>query len=171
MCVIAGAALAVTDIRLGVVQFAGAALVVAVAVFGARRAAATAAEHRTNEGLLAGSIHDLVTEQQHQPDLRGLEALDTTSSRADTNTTRWEGRTTWAVHVVLALSAALVLALGVTSAEAGTIDVGSLFSVMAYLLVLHGPAVRCARQITRVGSLAVSATHLSLALRETQGGT
>jgi ATP-binding cassette subfamily B protein len=170
MVIGACAALAVTDIRLGVVQLAGAALVVAVAVFGARRASAKTAEHRTDEGLLAGRIHDLLTEGQHQADLRGVKALDTTSSRADTNTTRWEGRTTWATHVVLALSAAFVMALGVTSAAAGTIDAGSLFSVMAYLLVLHGPAVRCARQITRIGSLAVSAKHLSLSLGETQGG-
>jgi len=162
------AALAITDVRLGLVQLVGTAVVVALAVLGARRAAAMAADHRKEEGLLAGTIHDLVVEQRPQEDLRDLEVLDTSSGQADTSMTRWEGRTTWAVHVVLALSAALVLTLGVASANAGTIGPGALFSVMAYLLVLHGPAVRFARQITRVGPLAVSARHLGLAV--TNGG-
>jgi hypothetical protein len=34
--------------------------------------------------------------------------------------------------------------------------------VLAYLLVLHGPSIRLARQITRVGPVLVSARHLGL---------
>ena len=77
--------------------------------------------------------------------------------------TRWEGATTWLVHGVLVASAATVLLLGVTEVDSGQLTTSGLFGVMAYLLVLHGPAIRFARQITRTAPLLVSARQLGLA--------
>lgn len=162
-------ALAVTDAQLGLVQLVGAVLVVGVAILGAMRVAAVAAEHRQGEALLTGVIHRLVAHGQgdrNLDDLEDLRGLDAASGAADTNMTRWEGRTTWAAHVVLTVTAAVVLTLGVRAAENDRLGTGALFTVVAYVLLLYGPAVRFARQITRIGSLLVSANHLGLALLE-----
>ena len=43
-------------------------------------------------------------------------------------------------------------------------ELGCVAGVMAYLLVLHGPAIRFARQITRTAPLLVSARQLGLAI-------
>lgn len=159
-------ALAVADLWLGLVQLAGALLLVVVAVFGAARVGTVAAEHRGHEVALAGSVHRLAGGDR-SPDAATVEALrvlDADSGVADVAITRWEGATTWAVHGVLVASAAAVLLLGLDEVESGRLTTAGLFGVMAYLLVLHGPAIRFARQITRTAPLLVSARQLGLAV-------
>jgi ABC-type bacteriocin/lantibiotic exporter with double-glycine peptidase domain len=90
--------------------------------------------------------------------------LDAESGVADVAMTRREGITTWVGNVVLVASAAAVLVVGVHEVQSGQLSTGRLFGVMAYLLVLHGPAIRFARQITRLAPLLVSARQLALAL-------
>ena len=65
---------------------------------------------------------------------------------------------------MLVASAAAVLLLGVNEVASGRLTTAGLFGVMAYLLVLHGPAIRFARQITRTAPLVVSARQLGLAV-------
>ena len=160
-------ALASVDTQLGIVLFAGAGTVVALAILGATRVAAVAAEHRHREALLSRVIQDLVSGgrgETHIDELSELRGLDVASAKADISMTRCEGRTTCAVHVVLTLTAAAVLAIGVGASEAGRLGNGGLFTVVAYLLLVYGPGVRLARQITRIGSLLVSAKRLGLVL-------
>lgn len=164
------------DTRLGLAQLAGVGVLVVVAVLGAAQVARVAVRFRDGEARVAGSVHDFVSGRRRDgaagdghgdvasggtvssmDDLRGSDA---DSGRADTGITAWEGITTAVVHVVLAVSGAAVLLLGVSAAREGAISTGTLFSVMAYLLVLHGPAVRFARQVTRIAPLVVSAKHL-----------
>lgn len=159
-------ALAVADVWLGLVQLAGALLLVIVAVFGAARVGTVAAEHRDHEVALAGSVHRLAG-GDHSIDpgmVAVLRDLDADSGVADIAMTRWEGATTWVVHGVLVASAAAVLLLGVNEVDSGQLTTAGLFGVMAYLLVLHGPAIRFARQITRTAPLLVSARQLGLAI-------
>ena len=109
-------ALASVDIQLGVVLFAGAGAVVALAILGATRVAAVAAEHRRGEARLSGVIRDVVSSGRGEPyidELSDLRGLDVASASADISMTRCEGRTTCAVHVVLTATAAAVLAVGV----------------------------------------------------------
>jgi ABC-type bacteriocin/lantibiotic exporter with double-glycine peptidase domain len=61
-------------------------------------------------------------------------------------------------------SAAAVLLVGVHEVQAGQLSTAGLFGVMAYLLVLFGPAIRLVRQITRTAPLLVSARQLGLAV-------
>ena len=160
-------ALASVDTQLGVVLFAGAGTVVTVAILGATRVAAVAAEHRHREALLSRVIQRLASGGRGEgyiDELSELRGLDVASAEADVNMTRSEGRTTCAVHVVLTLTAAAVLAVGVGASEAGRLGNGGLFTVVAYLLLVYGPGVRLARQITRIGSLVVSAKRLGLVL-------
>lgn len=163
------AALALTDLQLGLVQLAGAVLLVLVSVAGAFRVAAVAAQHRQRETALATSIHGLVAARTPTHDaatVAALHHLDAKSSEADIAMSRWEGLTTWVAHVVLVASGAAVLALGLDAVNQGAMSMGTLFAVLAYLLVLHGPAIRFARQITRVAPLIVSARHLGYILAE-----
>jgi hypothetical protein len=83
-------------------------------------------------------------------DVQELHHLDAASARADIDTTRLEGRCTCAANVVLAV--------------AGRLTTGLLFTVVGYLLVLHGPGVRLARQTARIGGVRVSAEHLGRVL-------
>ena len=160
-------ALTFIDMRLALVQLAGASAIALVAVLGATQVAAVAAEHRERETALAGSVHRLVADSLTDDGSAGLAALrdlDADSGAADIGMTRWEGATTWVVHIVLAATAAVVLGIAVQAAQDGRMTVGTLFTVLAYLLVLHGPAVRFARQMTRIGPLVVSARHLGWVL-------
>jgi len=166
------AALAVADVSLGLVQLGGVVLLAVAALWGARRLAVVAAEHRANEALLAQTIHHFTVatpDDSHvhrEHDLQTLHDLDADSGRADVDLTRWEGRCTWAVHVILTVTAAVVLVIGMNAAAAGRLDTGELFTVVGYLLVLHGPGVRLARQTARVGAVMVSARELGSVLEE-----
>jgi ABC-type multidrug transport system fused ATPase/permease subunit len=158
-------ALAVADVWLGLVQLAGALLLVVVAGFGAARVGTVAAEHRDHEVALAGSVHRLGGGGSVDVDaVAALRDLDSDSGVADVAMTRWEGATTWVGHGVLVASATAVLLLGVNEVDSGQLTTAGLFGVMAYLLVLHGPAIRFARQITRTAPMLVSARQLGLAV-------
>ena len=135
-------------------------------MFGAARVGTVAAEHRDHEVALAGSVHRLAGgDRSIDPGtVAALRDLDADSGVADIAMTRWEGVTTWVVHGVLVASAAAVLLLGVNEVDSGQLTTAGLFGVMAYLLVLHGPAIRFARQITRTAPLLVSARQLGLAI-------
>jgi ABC-type multidrug transport system fused ATPase/permease subunit len=160
-------ALALTDLWLGLVQLAGGLLLVVVAVLGAARVGTVAAEHRDREASMARSVHRIAgaAGPLGADTLTALREVDADSGDADVAMTRWEGLTTWVVNVVLAASAAAVLLLGVQAVQSGRLTTATLFGVMAYLLVLHGPAIRFARQITRTAPLLVSARQLALATR------
>jgi ABC-type multidrug transport system fused ATPase/permease subunit len=160
-------ALALADLRLGLVQLAGGVLLVVVAVLGAARVGTVAAEHRDREASMARSVHRIAgaSGSLAADTLTALREVDAESGDADVAMTRWEGLTTWVANVVLAASAAAVLLLGVHEVQTGQLTTATLFGVMAYLLVLHGPAIRFARQITRTAPLLVSARQLALATR------
>ena len=161
------AALAVADVRLGVVQLCGSAVTLVIAVFGAARTAALADDHRRGETRLSGVVHDVVRDTgtgDGEDDLNELRSLGTASAQADVRLSRWENRTTVAVHVVLTFTALLVLTFGIGAVEGGRLSAAVMFSVVAYMLMLHRPGVRLARQITRLGPLLVSANHLGRVL-------
>jgi len=159
--------LAFTDLTVALVTIAGAAVLGLVAVTGARWVGVVAAEHRQDEVALAGSVHVLVAGAQAGDQSEALDALrqiDSESGDADIAMTRWEGLTTWVGHIVLVITAAAALILGVQAVQAGTMGTSTLFAVMAYLLMLQGPAIRCARQIARTALLLVSARELAAVL-------
>jgi ABC-type bacteriocin/lantibiotic exporter with double-glycine peptidase domain len=161
------AALAATDLRLGLVQLGGALLLVLVSVAGAVQVTAVAARHRRRETDLSASVHALVAGRTTDDDTAAVAALhhlDDQGSEAEIAMTRLEGLTTWTAHVVLVATAATVLVLGLDSVSDEAMSVGRLFAAVAYLLGIHGPAVRLARQITRIGPLMASARHLGSVL-------
>jgi len=159
-------ALALTDLLIGLVQLVGVLILLVVAVLGASRVGTVAAEHRNQEVALAREVHRLATgEPSESADpVAALRDLDAKSGAADVAMTRREGITTCVANVVLVVSAAAVLLLGVHEVQVGQLSTAGLFGVMAYLLVLNGPAVRSVRQIARTAPLLVSARHLGQAV-------
>jgi hypothetical protein len=135
-------------------------------VFGASGGGTGPAEHRNREVALARSVHRLATSEPSGPadTVTTLRDLDAGSGAADVAMTRREGITTWVANGVLVASAAAVLAVGVHEVQVGQLSTSELFGVMAYLLVLNGPAIRSVRQITRTAPLLVSARQLALAV-------
>jgi ABC-type multidrug transport system fused ATPase/permease subunit len=163
------AALALADPTLGIVELVGVVLMMVVAVRSAHRVSVVAAAHRAGEAALAQAIHHFAATDRSELNLRDVQALqhfDADSGRADIDMTRLEGRCTCTAHVILAATAGAVLLLGVSAAAHGRLNTGVLFTVVGYLLVLHGPGVRLARQTARVGGVQVSAEHLGRVLVE-----
>lgn len=153
-------ALAALDFRLGVAQLAGGAVAVGIAIWGKARVADAAALHREGEGLLAEAVYRAVISEADDSEV--VCELDAGSGQADVEVTRWEGRTTFSGHVVLAATAGVALVLGLQDYDAGGLSSGGLFAVVAYLLMVQGPIVRLARQVTRLGPIVVSADRLAL---------
>ncbi len=167
------AALLVTDRRVGLVVATGTVVLCVVSVAGARRVGAIAAQHRRREVTIAATVHRLVDADRESPDTHALAALvdlDGASGDADIAMTRWEGVTTWVVHIVLVVTSAVALLVALHATETGQLGRGTLFAVLTYLLVLQGPAVRCARQITRTAPLLVSARELGRLLVPSAAG-
>jgi ABC-type multidrug transport system fused ATPase/permease subunit len=160
-------ALMVTDATVGLTVAAGVLVLAVVAAGGAVRVGAIAAEHRRHEVALAAAVHRLVVQERgadNRQDLESLRTLDSVSGDADVGMTQWEGLTTWIGHIVLLVASAIALLTAVHATQGGTLTTGTLFAVMAYLLVLHGPAIRFTRQVTRIAPLLVSARELGKVL-------
>jgi ABC-type multidrug transport system fused ATPase/permease subunit len=151
------AMLALTDPLLGGVFLLGGLVAFAVAYGGAARISRTAKEHRRKEGRLADALlHGL---RKSRSSLR-LTDLGYRSGRADVRVTRLESVTTWAVDGVLAVTSAAVAAIGLARVSAGSLGPGDLFTVLAYLLIIHHPTVRLGRQTARLGKIIASAERL-----------
>ncbi len=160
-------ALTLTDLTVGLVALVGTSVLCLVAVLGLARVGAVARHHRQGEVSMARTVHRLVDQDEgtHDPAaFAAMRDLDADSGEADIALTRWENLTTSAAHVVLLATAAAALLVGVHAVQTGRMSSGTLFSVMAYLLVLQGPAIRSVRQVTRIGPLLVSARELGALL-------
>lgn len=162
-------AMLVTHRAVGLTVAAGVVVLTAVAAGGAVRVGAIAAEHRRHEVAIAADVHRLVVQERgadNRRDLESLRALDNASGDADVGMTQWEGLTTWVGHIVLLVTSAVALLVAVHATQDGILTTGTLFAVMAYLLVLHGPAIRFTRQVTRIAPLLVSARELGKVLTQ-----
>lgn len=160
-------AMLLTDRAVGLTMAAGVLVLAAVGAGGALRVGAIATEHRRHEVAIAAAVHRLIVQEPGsdiRQDLESLRGLDNVSGDADVGMTQWEGLTTWVGHIVLLVTSAFALLIAVHATQDGTLTTGTLFAVMAYLLVLHGPAIRFTRQVTRIAPLHVSARELGKVL-------
>ena len=67
--------------------------------------------------------------------------------------TRIEGITTFAVHAVLAGTTCAILVLAVRAGRGGHLSAGSVFTILAYILLMHNKTVGFGRRIVRGGRL------------------
>jgi ABC-type multidrug transport system fused ATPase/permease subunit len=79
----------------------------------------------------------------------------------DSKVTRVEGITTFAVHAVLAASTCAILILSIDAGRSGRLSAGSVFTILAYVLLMHNKTVGFGRRIIRGGRLLPSAERLA----------
>ncbi len=144
------------DLWLGLAYLAGLALAFGVAALGADRTADLSRRRRGRESRVVARTLRTVTTPGQEIVPKSLDR-----ERPVAIISQMKGRTAIVVQVVLALTAALVLALAVRFTGSGRLGTGDLAVVASYLLMLHYPMMRMGRQITRLGPQLTSAERLA----------
>src|SRR5262249_14144962 len=123
---------------------------------GAWRSARIARRSRRREGGLTDDLHRHFAQGAALP-----AAVGAWGRRPESKLTRVEGLTTFAVHVVLAVSTCAVLFLAIDGGRSGRLSPGSVFTILSYVLLMHNKTVGFGRRITRGGRLLASADRLA----------
>jgi ABC-type transport system involved in cytochrome bd biosynthesis fused ATPase/permease subunit len=79
--------------------------------------------------------------------------------------TRVEGVTTFVVHAILAGSTCAILLLTIQHARSGRLTPGAVFTILAYILLMHNKTVGLGRSVVRAGRVLPSAERIASALR------
>jgi ATP-binding cassette subfamily B protein len=158
----------VIEWRLGLVFLAGGALMTTIALFGAVRVTNISRRLRRKEGLLAGRMHALLV-GDGADDQDEVEAAERKSARGEAKTTKVEGLTIWGVHATLAVTSCAVVLLGLQLVRSGVMQPADMFTVLFYLLMVHNPTVRLARQTVRLGRVLASAERLAKVIEPERG--
>ena len=151
------AGLALIDLRMGLVFFAGCATLVALAAWGASRVDAVTKRLRKKESKLVARMHLALAGDAEQ--LAALDA-DRPARRADARTARMEALTILGIHLTLGLTVCGVLGIGLHDAHTGRIAPGDLFVALYYLVTVHNQMLKLGRQMLRLGRVLTSGERL-----------
>ena len=122
---------------------------------GAWRASHLARRSRRRESALTTDIYRYLNGETAAP------LPDLAPRRApDSKLMRIEGWTTFAIHLVLALTTCAILVLTVAAGRTGRLSSGSVFTVIAYVLLMHNKSVSVGRRVIRTAGLLASAERL-----------
>jgi ABC-type multidrug transport system fused ATPase/permease subunit len=149
--------LALVDVRMGLVFFAGCATLIVLAAWGASRVNAVSTRLRKKEAKLVARMHLALAGDAEQ--LLALEDARP-AKRADGKVARMEALTILGTHLVLGLTVCGVLAIGLHDADTGRIQPGDLFVALYYLVTVHNQMLKLGRQTVRLGRLLTSAERL-----------
>ena len=152
------AILAVIDLQIASVFLGGGVAAVVIGLIGAGRVHRITRRSRRREGKLAEALHLHVSGSASAGEL--LSAV-TDGGRADSKATRVEGLTTIAVHCAFAASTCTILVLAIQAGQSGRLSFGAVFTILAYVLLMHNRTVRLGRSAVRTGKLLASATRLA----------
>lgn len=141
---------------IGLVFFAGGIATVAVGALGAWRSSRIVRRSRKREGVLTDELHRYFAGTAELPDSGG-----DPERRPDSKVTRVEGITTFAVHAVLAATTCGILVLAVDAGRSGRLSPGSVFTILAYIMLMHNKTVGFGRRIIRGGRLLPSAERVA----------
>jgi ATP-binding cassette subfamily B protein len=144
------------DPLIGLVFFAGGIATVIIGALGAWRSSLIARRSRRREGTLTDDLHRYFAGTGELPGAGG----DPERS-PDSKATRVEGITTFAVHVALAATTCAILILAVDAGRSGRLSPGSVFTILAYILLMHNKTVGFGRRIIRGGRLLPSAERVA----------
>ncbi|MHC5209556.1 MAG: ATP-binding cassette domain-containing protein [Planctomycetota bacterium] len=117
---------------------------------------------RKREGRLAQRVFSALTARSGLPTDSGVRG---SSGTHKARLTRIQGRTTWAVHVVLGVATLACVWLATRGPEASRLAQDELFVFVGYVLILYHPVVRLARQGTRSGKIYACAVRVEQLLR------
>ncbi|NUR78755.1 MAG: hypothetical protein HOQ28_21010 [Thermoleophilia bacterium] len=136
------------DPLIGLVFLSGGLGTVIVGALGAWRCSRVARRSRKREGSLTDDLHRYFAGTAALPAPHG-----DPERRPDSKVTRIEGITTFAVHAVLAGTTCAILVLAVRAGRGGHLSAGSVFTILAYILLMHNKTVGFGRRIVRGGRL------------------
>jgi ABC-type multidrug transport system fused ATPase/permease subunit len=148
------------DGMVGLVFLCGGVATVIAGAFGASRSAVLMRRSRKREGALADDLHRYLAGDPScapRPSLR--------DQRPDSKMTRVEGITTFVVHAILAASTCAILLLTIQHARSGRLTPGAVFTILAYILLMHNKTVGLGRSVVRAGRVLPSAERIASALR------
>jgi ABC-type multidrug transport system fused ATPase/permease subunit len=140
---------------IGAVFLAGGLATTAAGLTGAWRSSMIIRRSREREGELTEELHQF---------LSGADTPSTptaTSRRPESKATRVEGLTTIAVHGVLGIATCSILILTIHGGRSGSLSYGSVFTIVAYILLMHNKTVSLGRSIVRLGRVLPPAERLS----------
>ena len=144
------------DPLIGLVFLAGGVATAIIGGLGAWRSSKVVRRARRREGVLTDDLHRYFA---------GTAALPTTSGdntrKPDSKVTRIEGITTFAVHVALAATTCAILILAIRAGRSGSLSPGAVFTILAYILLMHNKSVVFGRRIIRGGRLLPSAERVA----------
>ena len=138
------------DVRLGAVMAVACSLVLFASLWGAYRVFERYLKLRKKEGKLADRIQEALEEG---PEEESFARVNYSSGQHEASVVRIQGITTFVSHAVLGLAALVAIAIGVSGLQSQRIDPSDLFIFFLYVVTLHRPAVRLARQGTRIGKM------------------
>ncbi len=145
----------VIDQAVGVVFLAGGIATVAAGAVGASRSSRITRRSREREGALADELHHYLA--------GGAELAErpTDERRPDSKATRVEGLTTFIVHAILAAATCAMLILTIHDGRTGELSPGSVFTILAYVLLMHNKTVGLGRSVVRAGRVLPSAERIA----------
>jgi len=149
----------VIDPAIGFVFLAGGLATIAAGSVGAWRSSMIIRRSRQREGELTEDLHQF---------FRGGSTPSSPAAapkRPEAKASRVEGLTTIAVHVILGASTCAILILTIRGGRAGSLSSGSVFTIVAYILLMHNKTVSLGRSIVRLGRVLPPAERLSRLLR------
>lgn len=156
----------VIDPLVGMVYVVGGLATVIAGALGASRSSPIIRRSREREGTLADELH------RHLTGERALDASPIGEREPDSKVTRVEGLTTFTVHAILAATTCAVLFLTISASRDGKLSPGAVFTILAYVLLMHNKTVGLGRSIVRVGRVLPSAERIgALAKRRPKSDT
>ncbi len=155
----------VIDPVVGLVFVTGGLATVLAGTVGAARSSRIVRRSRERAGALADELHHhLSGESELDPSPRG-------DREPDSKATRVEGSATFTVHAILAAATCAMLFLTISDARAGKLSAGSVFTIFAYVLLMHNKTVALGRSIVRVGRVLPSAERIAALVEGPKPGT
>jgi ABC-type multidrug transport system fused ATPase/permease subunit len=142
---------------IGVVFLAGGLATIATGAVGAWRSSMIIRRSRLRQGQLTEELHQLLSGTPQ------VSTVPTASkaSKPDSKSSRIEGVTTLVVHILLGLCTCLILVLTVRAGRDGSLTPGSVFTILAYILLMHNKTVALGRSIVRLGRVLPSAERIA----------
>jgi ABC-type multidrug transport system fused ATPase/permease subunit len=144
------------DPLIGLIFLAGGIATVLVGALGGWRSSRVARRSRRREIGFTEELHRYFMGSAELP----TQSVDP-DRRPDSKVTRIEGITTFAVHAVLAASTATILVIAIHKGQAGQLSPGAVFTILAYILLMHNKTVGFGRRVIRSGRVLPSAERLA----------
>jgi len=151
------------DPLIGAVFLVGGLATALAGGIGAWRSSMIIRRSRQREGELTEDLHQFFSGSaelsQPAPDSR----------RADSKATRVESLTTLAVHAILGASTCTILVLTIHAGRSGALSAGSVFTILAYILLMHNKTVGLGRAIVRLGRVLPSGERIARLAKSRRG--